>query len=298
MKIIGKDAVQKIKQANFKIVADPVGGAVGELIKNLFSKLNVRIVEVNMKTGEFGRKIEPNPKTLRSLVVIVKNKKADFGFGLDLDADRMEMVLANGRMVSGNEILALSIESVLGSRKINRPMVINSATSHLIYQIAEKYKVRVIETDVGETNVVTVMEKNKSVIGGEGSNGGVIVGPAKCRDGILTVVLILALMARLGKTLPEILASYPEYFEQRKKIKSGTSNVALGKLIKKFKNYQVKRFGKDGAIKILYDKNSWLFFRASQTEPGLFRIIANGPDKNLVNKMLAEGKRVFYKLNQ
>ena len=72
-------------------------------------------------------------------------------------------------------------------------------------------------------------------------------------------------------------------------------------MIKYFENkgFKTRRAeGNAGGIKILYNKNNWLFFRASQTEPGLFRIIANGDDKKLVDKMIKEGEKIFYKLKQ
>lgn len=71
------------------------------------------------------------------------------------------------------------------------------------------------------------------------------------------------------------------------------------KLIRYFKNkgFKTRRAkGDTGGIKILYNKNNWLFFRASQTEYGLFRIIANGNDKKLVDKMIEDGGRIFNKL--
>ena len=311
LKIIGRGAVKKIRQKNYKILADPNGGPVKKILEKLFEKLGVELVGVNMRPGVFIRKIEPNTETLEYLIPIITNAQADFGFGLDGDADRMEMILPNGskyvashgNMVSGNEMAALGIESVLLNKRLGQKIVINNCTANLIYELAKKYQARVKEVDVGETNVVSKMAEIKSVVAGEGSNGGLIIYPAKCRDGILSVAAILALLAHKNQSLPEILGNYPHYFEKRAQVRceKGKDVELKNKLIKYFENkgFKTRRAeGNAGGIKILYNKNNWLFFRASQTEPGLFRIIANGDDKKLVDKMIKEGEKIFYKLKQ
>ncbi|OIO17079.1 hypothetical protein AUJ29_01995, partial [Candidatus Kuenenbacteria bacterium CG1_02_38_13] len=213
LKIIGRGAVKKIRQKNYKVLADPNGGPVKKILEKLFKKLGVELVGVNMRPGIFIRKIEPNAETLEYLIPIITNSQADFGFGLDGDADRMEMILPNGskyaashgNMVSGNEMAALIIESVLLNKRHGQKIVINNCTANLIYGVAKKYQARVKEVDVGETNVVTKMAELKSPVGGEGSNGGLIIYPTKCRDGILSVAAILSLLAHKNQSLPEIL---------------------------------------------------------------------------------------------
>ena len=311
LKIIGRGAVKKIRQKNYKILADPNGGPVKKILEKLFEKLGVELMGVNMRPGVFIRKIEPNTETLEYLIPIITNAQADFGFGLDGDADRMGMILPNGskyvaahgNMVSGHEMVALGIESILLNKKPGQKIVINNCTANLIYKVAKKYRARVKEVDVGETNVVSKMAEIKSVVAGEGSNGGLIIYPAKCRDGILSVAAILALLAHKNQSLPEILGNYPHYFKKRARMRceKGKDVELKNKLISYFKSkgFKTRRAeGNAGGIKILYNKNNWLFFRASQTEPGLFRIIANGDDKKLVDKMIKEGEKIFYKLKQ
>ncbi|MFH1890638.1 MAG: hypothetical protein ABIJ91_03685 [Candidatus Kuenenbacteria bacterium] len=322
-KIVGKDAIKKIQKSNFKLAADPNGGPVIDLIKKLFKKMNVKIVGVNMKPGVYNRKVEPNKESLKYLTDIVDKQKADFGFGLDGDADRVEIVLPLSRMITGNEMMALGVESILSSKKKGQKVVVNLPTSHLVHEIAWKYGAKVFEVDVGETNVVSKMEKVGSVVGGEGSCGGLVVTPCKCRDGLLSVVVILALLAKRDESIGGVLDSYPQYFEERIE-ERGRDGIGR-KILKYFedKGYNIRRVpGKSGGFKVLFDKPrtfreivsvkkerkdmtpkfsqkvrgkyNWLFFRGSQTEPGLFRIIANGNDQQFVKKMIKQGKDVFY----
>lgn len=154
------------------------------------------------------------------------------------------------------------------------------------------------ETEVGETNVVADMEKQKSIIGGEGSNGGVIIPPIKCRDGIMTTVLILKLIVEQNKSLPDILDNYPKYYSRRvvKSCPSDKSVKIKKELERYFKNegYKIKKTGgMSGGLKVFIDKNSYLFFRSSKTEHGAFRIIADGDDDGRVRQILQKGSEIF-----
>ena len=104
-------------------------------------------------------------------------------------------------MVSGNEVMALGVESILSTKPKGQNVVVNLPTSHLAHEIIKKYQGKIAQVDVGETNVVVKMEKIKSKVGGEGSCGGLVVSPSKCRDGLLSVAIILSLMARQNKSL-------------------------------------------------------------------------------------------------
>jgi len=123
------------------------------------------------------------------------------------------------------------------------------------------------------------MEKQNSVIGGEGSNGGVIIPPIKCRDGIIATCLLLKMIAQQNKGLSEILQTYPKYYsshnkaacdpEQSLKIKNELEAYYIEK------GYVIKKTGDEtGGLKAEADSNSYIWFRQSKTEPGAFRIYA------------------------
>ncbi len=307
LRIIGSKSVKKIRQGKFKILVDANGGTGGIIADKLCKRLGVKMVGVNMRLGQFKRLVVPNKETLAYLTPTINKERADFGVGLDCDADRAEMIIGSenqaarerGNMVNGHEALALAIDAL----KPKGTVVINLPTSHLVYQVAKKYGARIKEVDVGETNVVAEMEKQKSLVGGEGSNGGVIVAPGKCRDGLLNAVLILKLMAENKQTLPEIISRYPLFFEERKIVRAAKDREKflknrIGEYYKKRGRKIRSAPGVDSGIKILFNQNNWLFFRGSKTEPGVFRIIANGDDRRLVNRMILEGEIIFDKLNR
>ena len=307
---IGGIGVDKIKNFGFKILVDPNGGAANVVLDKLFCKLGVRARIINNRLGKFMRLVEPNIKSLAYLLPKMKNENFEFACGFDCDADRVELVLPPdskfaqemGPMLSGQYVLALACDERLKGTK-NQVVVTNDCTSYLVLDVIKKYKAKMKEVEVGEMNVVREMENQKSIVGGEGSNGGVIVPPIRCRDGIITVVLFLKMIAERGESLSEILQEYPKYYSKRTKVICSASQISgIKKKLEIYfrkKKLKIKKTGDiTGGLKIIFDKNSYVWFRPSKTEAGAFRIIADGDDQKKVKSMLKEGIRVFNNFNK
>jgi len=300
---LGK-GVEKIRDSHFKVLIDANGGAVIPVLKKLLKELNVDYEMTGSEPGVFKRKIEPNQETLSFLSGKV-SKGFQFGCGFDCDGDRVEFVLPSGsdfvkqrgQMVSGQYILALACDAVLEGTQ-GEIVPVNDATSYLVRDVIKKHGAVLEEVEVGETNVVEKMEEKNSLIGGEGSNGGVIVFPIKCRDGIMTLSLILKMSAEKGKSLTEILENYPRYYYKLVNVKCSPEKVfeVKRKIEEHFKDKEIKKTGDEtGGLKIMFDKNSFLWFRQSKTEPGAFRIIADADDKEKEQNILKKGLELFKK---
>ncbi|MBW2981469.1 hypothetical protein KY343_01185 [Candidatus Woesearchaeota archaeon] len=303
---IGREGIEAIKKAKLKVIFDPNGGAAAVLLKELSEKLGLETIYKNMELGVFNRKIEPNEDSLAYLKDEIENTDADLGAGWDCDGDRVEIVLPdnseftkiNGRMLSGQYILALITDEILSeSKEKDNIVVINDATSNLIIEIAEKYNAKVVEVETGEINVVRKMEELNAPVGGEGSSSGGIVPPSKCRDGIQSLAIILKSMAKKEKKLTEILNNFPQYFNSR--FYPRCSPEVAVKLRKKLEEYwkdkaeEIKKTGDEtGGLKIVLE-DGWIWYRASKTEAGVFRIITDAKSKKQADDLLEQGKKAF-----
>jgi phosphomannomutase len=292
---------------------DPNGGAASVILPELLKKLKVDFIPVNMKLGHFKRLIEPKAESLKYLVPKIKATNCDFGAAWDCDGDRMEMVLSStsqfaqkrGNIISGQYVFGLLVLEVLSNLKNPKGswIVVNDATSQLIEKVAEKFGARIKEVEVGEINVVDKMYQLKSPVGGEGSSSGGIFPPSRCRDGILTLVMLLKLMAEKKKNISDLLVLLPQYFTPAIKVKCKPENqkrlkLKLIKYFKKLKYPTKKTGGLTGGLKIYIDKNSWLWYRASKTEAGIFRIIADARTEKKAYKIISFGKKIFRKLEK
>ena len=310
---IGKNGIEEIKKAGLTIVIDPNGGTAAVVMAEILDKAGVKYDAKNMEIGVFKRLIEPNEKSLAYLSFHVDDLKADLGAGWDCDGDRVEIVLPNsskfarerGSMLSGQYILALMVEEVLSEYKgKNRYVVVNDATSNVVAETAKKHNAKTIEVEVGEINVVDKMDELKAPVGGEGSSAGGIFPPSRCRDGIITLMMVLRIMAKMKKPIGEILESFPSYYNSVSKMKCPHEKaVEVRKCLEKHWKSQphikeIRKTGDEtGGLKIIREKTKegegWIWFRASKTEAGIFRIITDAESKTHADKLLAMGEKSF-----
>ena len=302
--IVGRENIENIKNSGQKILVDPNGGT-GAISKKILEQIGVETIGVNMAYGEFNRAIEPTEDSLLYLTKIINEKNADFAAGFDCDADRVEILMKNGQLLSGNCILALVADEVLSNVKNpqNQIVVVNDATSNIVKDIVQKHGAKIKEVEAGETNVVWEMQKSKAVLGGEGSSGGVIMPPSKCRDGILTLLMMLSVIAKKNGRLENIIEKFPKYYTLRRKMELDMAKH--GKIKAYLKNhYTEKGFkimengGVRGSLKITAGKNSFVWFRASKTEPNIFRIISDSNEKEEAEKLIDEAVKLFSKANE
>ena len=113
---VGHDKISKIKNLKLKIVIDPNGGT-GVLAQKILEECGVNIIGINMNYGEFNRKVEPTVDALAYLKKFIDEHNADFAAAFDCDADRVEIMMKNGQLMSGNYILSLVIEEILSQTK-------------------------------------------------------------------------------------------------------------------------------------------------------------------------------------
>ena len=302
--IIGHENMKKIKNSRQKIVLDPNGGA-GAIAKKILESAGVEVVGVNMPYGEFKRQVEPTEDAMVYLKNVIDENKADFAAGFDCDADRVEILMKDGQLLSGNYILALVVQEILLKTRNpkSQTIVVNDATSNIVRVVAEKFGAKIKEVEVGETNVVEEIKKLKSIVGGEGSSGGAIIWPSRCRDGILTLLTILSTAANKEQKLHDIVNELPQYYTLRKKLEF--NSIEHDKIKKFLKNYYLKKRleiketgGIKGGLKVIVNKDSFVWFRASKTESNVFRIISDSNKYNESHQLLDEAVNLFKKVSK
>ena len=296
LSFLNKKDRKAIKKSKIKIVVDPNGGT-GIIAKEIFDELGINADYVNMEKGKFKRKIEPNKESLKYLQKEIRKYDAEFAAGFDCDADRVEIMLDDGKLVSGNQILALIVDEMLSEIKYpeEETIVVNDATSYVVKEITENYNSKWEEVEVGETNVVNTMIGFDSPIGGEGSNGGIIFPPSRCRDGILTIVYLLKIIAKRKRSLKELVLELPRYYYIKEKIKLKQDFTKIrGKVIQDYldEGFTVEETGDDtGGLKAIKD-NSWVWFRQSKTEDKVLRIISDSKDEKVAEELLKQAKKI------
>ncbi len=290
-KILDLDLVDcdAISKAGFTVAVDSVNSVGGIIVPQLLKALGVKkVTGLNLTPdGNFAHNPEPLPENLKDISDLVKREKADLGFVVDPDVDRLAVVCEDGTLFGEEYTLVAVSDFILG----NTPgsTVSNLSSTRALKDITEKHGCRYFSSAVGEVNVVEEMKRRGSVIGGEG-NGGVIYPALHYgRDALAGIALFLTHLAKSGLKCSELRKKYPNYVIAKKRIPLDPGRnfkVILDAVRKEFHDGEIDE--RDG-MKIEYPYG-WVQLRMSNTEP-IMRIYAEGRTleeaDNLADKVIS-----------
>ena len=275
----------KIIEKKFKIVLDLGNGAQAVTASKLCDELGCQVTTINEKIdGSFpGRGSEPTPENLSELSDIVKKTRADFGIAFDGDGDRSLFCDNNGIILSGDKSALLFSKYILEKNPDSTVVTCLNSSSN-IEKIAASSNATVIRTKVGSVEVSRKMVPINALIGFE-ENGGFMFGKHnQVRDGAMTMVLALDLLAKTNKTMSELIDDLPPSFTTKTKITC--SKEEAQKIIDKLKERYPDSDTTDG-IKITFDEQNWVMVRPSGTEP-IIRVYAEGDSQEKLDNLIFE----------
>ena len=279
--------LSKIAERHFHVVVDAANSVGGLTAPPLLRELGCKVTSINANIdGTFpGRLPEPRPESLTDLASTVKAIGADLGVAFDGDADRSIFVDENGVIYWGDKTFAVIVKQFL-IKNPGAKIVTPVSSSTLIKDTVQAYKGELIWTKVGSVTVSQKMKELNAKLGGE-ENGGVFYGPHQAvRDGAMTTVLLLNIMAETGEKLSKLVAEQPQYFIEKGKIEcpDEKKEVLLQKLFEQVKGENISTI--DG-VKIWFSDNSAILIRPSGTEP-VFRLYAEAKSQEKALKLVED----------
>lgn len=280
--------VEAIEKANFSVAIDCVNSVGGIAIPELLYALGVKkIFKLHCAPhGNFSHNPEPLPQHLTELSSLTRTSKADVGFAVDPDVDRLAIYCENGNPF-GEEYTLVSISDyVLKNTPGNT--VSNLSSTRALRDVTTKRGGKYYAAAVGEVNVVTKMKEVDAVIGGEG-NGGVIYPASHYgRDALVGIALFLSQMAKSGKKPTELRADYPSYYMAKQKIEL-TPEMNIDEILAKVKERFIEQKPVDiDGVKIDFP-DKWVHLRKSNTEP-IIRIYSEANSTEEANEI---GKHII-----
>jgi phosphomannomutase len=283
--------VDGIRSKRFRVALDAVNGA-GSLLSVEFLRdlLGCELHAIAVDPAKpFPRVAEPRPDTLGDLARLVQERGCAIGFAQDPDGDRLAVADETGRVLDNDDVLALAVDAAL--RRLPGDVVVNLTTSSAIDDIGRAHNRKVCRTPVGEANVVEMMRAVKAVIGGEGSNGGIIFPAVQyCRDSYTGMAFLLGRMAETGEPVSALAGQLPRYHRRFGKatFEHGRLGALMQALEEAFPNANTDR--SDG-LKLMLGE-AWIHVRASNTEP-LLRIAVEAPAKEQADDLYGRVDRLF-----
>jgi len=275
--------VEAIRKANFTVAIDCVNSVGGVAIPALLKALGVNNV-IGLYTepnGEFPHNPEPLPEHLTEISSVIKEKKADVGFVVDPDVDRLAIISEDGSMF-GEEYTLVAVADYLLPHKVGNT-VSNMSSSRALSDVTRNYGGNYSTAAVGEVNVVAKMKETDALIGGEG-NGGVIYPESHYgRDALVGIGLFLSHLAICGMKCSDLRAKYPEYHISKNKIEL-TPDIDVDAILAAIKEkYQNEDVNDSDGLKIDFPEK-WVQLRKSNTEP-IIRIYAEGKTMEIARQL-------------
>ena len=267
-----------------KIVVDCAEGASSYTSVKTLKDLGANLIAIH--TNPDGTNINSNCGSthMDELCARVVSEKADIGIAFDGDADRMLAVDENGKLVDGDQIMAICGNFLKENGKLAKDTIVVTVMTNLGFSLmGEKQGIHVEKTKVGDRYVLENMLENGYNLGGEQSGHVIFLDDNTTGDGLLSALHLLQVMVATKKKLSE-LAQIMEVLPQalvnakvpnhKKESYMEYSEIAeaIGELEKKFAG--------EGRVLI----------RPSGTEP-LVRVMIEGKDQEVIQqeaKQLAE----------
>lgn len=274
--------IESIKSAKFKVVVDGVNSSGGIIIPKLLELMGVEVVKLYCEpNGHFPHNPEPLKEHLTDISELVVKEKAHLGIVVDPDVDRLAFICEDGEMFGEEYTLVACADFVLSKTPGNT--VSNMSSSRALRDVTVSHKGSYEASAVGEVNVVELMKKNNSIIGGEG-NGGIIYPELHYgRDSLVGVALFLTHLANKKMSVSALRASYPQYYMSKNKIELTPQidvDTILLQMTEKYKSENITTI--DG-VKIDFAEN-WVHLRKSNTEP-IIRIYTEAATQQIADDL-------------
>ena len=266
--------ITAIKAAGFTVAIDCINSVGGIILPQLLNALGVvKVIELNTNPdGNFAHNPEPLPENLKAISEFVVKGKADIGFVVDPDVDRLAIICEDGVMFGEEYTLVSVSDYVLKNTPGNT--VSNLSSTKALKDVTINYACKHYSSAVGEVNVVDEMKKRDAVIGGEG-NGGVIYPELHYgRDALVGIALFLSHLAKSGIKCSALRQLYPQYVIAKKKL-TLEPDTEFSKIIQDVKDHFAGHSFDERDGLWIEHKNGWVQIRKSNTEP-IMRIYAEG----------------------
>lgn len=269
---------QRLREAGFRFVVDPMHGSAAGMLYELFSRHDVACHEVRgSRDPLFGgvnpEPIEPHIAALRTAVIA---GTYDAGLCADGDGDRIGAIDRDGTFVTPHQIFSILLWHLLGTRKLKGDVAKTFSVTKMIDKIADKFGRKLYEVPIGFKYICELMLERDILLGGEESGG---IGTSLYlpeRDATVMALLLAEVMAWHRKTLGELVRMLEGEFGEHHygrvdlELKDGqkektSAYFADAKLSKLLEWPVVKRENLDG-IKLYLGDAGWVLVRASGTE--------------------------------
>jgi phosphoglucosamine mutase len=194
-----------------KLVVDCAHGAAYHIAPNVFHELGAEVIAIGNQPNGMNINDGVGATAPQACISEVKASGADYGIALDGDADRLQMVDAQGHLFNGDELLYLVARDRIESGKEVRGAVGTLMTNIAIEKAFQDLGVPFERAAVGDRYVLEKLKQHDWMMGGESSGHLIFLDKHTTGDGFVAALQVLATIRRSGKGIRERLSNVQMY---------------------------------------------------------------------------------------
>jgi phosphoglucosamine mutase len=262
-----------------RVVIDCANGAGYKVAPEALWELGAEVIKIGVDPDGFNINKDCGTTAPEDLIRKVGEVRADIGIALDGDADRVVIVDEKGKIIDGDQLMAVIGEFWLARGRLAGGGIVATVMSNLgLERFLENLGLGLERTPVGDRYVVEHMRRHGFNVGGEQSGHIVLSDFSTTGDGLVTALQILAVVAQSGKPVSEVCNRFEPLPQILKNVRYKNGGQPLD-------NLAVRRAIDDGKSKLGQDGR--LVIRPSGTEP-VIRVMAEGDDARLIDNVVSD----------
>ena len=295
-----------LKKSRLRVGVDSMFAVGGTLLPDILTGTNITVCSIRTERNPlFGNDLpEPAPPLLGPISRLVRSEKCDAGLATDGDADRIGIVDHEGRFVTLHYLMPLLYEYLVESRGMKGDGVRTTSADPLFDDVCTALGRACHEVPVGFKNVCELVLAKDILVGGEESGGVCFKGHMPERDGLLSGLLTLEMMAAKKKSLADLVADMGRRFHTVEYLRTDRvfDQMKLKANMISLKKTPPERIAESAVVKVdtrdgikFHMKNGcWMLMRVSDTEPK-GRIYVGGPKIKDVRRTLSGGEALLFR---
>jgi len=261
-----------------RVVIDCANGAAYRVAPDALWELGAEVFKIGAEPDGFNINREVGSTAPGALAAKVREMRADIGIALDGDADRVVIVDEKGRIVDGDQIMAVIAESWHQRGLLTAGGVVATVMSNLgLERYLRGLGLAMVRTPVGDRYVVEHMRKHGYNVGGEQSGHIVLSDFTTTGDGLVTALQVLSVVVGTGKPVSEVCKRFEPLPQILENVRYANGSPLEQAAVRKAIDAGLERLGSNGRLVI----------RPSGTEP-VIRVMAEGDDERLVHQVVGD----------
>ncbi|RAX58929.1 phosphoglucosamine mutase [Helicobacter monodelphidis] len=207
---------KELSLIGIRIVLDVANGAAYKVAPTIFSELGAEVFVINDKPNGYNINENCGATQPQMLAKEVKRVRADIGFALDGDADRLVVVDNKGEIIDGDQLIGALSTHLKRTNALTKPAIVATQMSNLGLEeyLKKTLKLNLLRCNVGDKYVLELMQKEGVNFGGEQSGHIILSDFAKTGDGLLSALQVIAFVLKSNKSSAEALKLF-ELYPQR-----------------------------------------------------------------------------------